>query len=186
MNPSNSFNLEGISLQSANRNDLSAETVQTLDRWMATQFRSYVWLTSDKEADVDFVIAWRGSEMIARSAVVTREVLLDGLPLVIMGLAGVIVKDEYQRKGLGKLVLAESMKQVEDNTAQYCILMCNKELEPLYVQLGFRLIPGQNATFSQPDARQCEYKPEHGITMVHEKNGAVWPGGVLDLNGLPF
>jgi len=186
MNPLNSCNLDGVSLQAANRSDLGGQTIQALDGWMAERFTSYVWLSSEKEGDVDFVIAWKGSEMIGRSAVVTREVLLDGTPLAIMGLAGVIVKDEYQKQGLGRRLIAKSMEQVEASAVDYCILMCNKELESLYASFGFQVITGQNALFTQPGGIQCEYKPEHGITMVYAKNGKVWPGGTLDLNGLPF
>lgn len=186
MNPLSSCELSDISLQSANREELGGEIVQALDTWMATRFKSYIWLSSEKEGDVDFVIAWKGGEMVGRSAVVTREVRLDGQPLTVMGLAGVIVKDEYQKQGIGRQMLIDSMKQVEQSEVDFCILMCNNELEPLYTQFGFRQIPGQNALFMQPDGRQHEYKPEHGITMVYEKNGRIWPGGVLDLNGLPF
>jgi hypothetical protein len=85
MNPLSNCDLSSVSLQSANRDELPRETLQALDDWMATRFKSYIWLSSEREGDVDFVIAWKGGEMIGRSAVVTREVLLDGQPLAIMG-----------------------------------------------------------------------------------------------------
>jgi predicted N-acetyltransferase YhbS len=153
---------------------------------MATQFTKYTWQPSTAEMDVDFVLAWRGAEMIARSAVVTREALLEGRPVAIMGLAGVVVKDGYQGEGIGREMLKHSMSHVDTNPLDFCILLCERELESLYNKLGFRQIPGRNALFSQPDGRHYEYKPDKGITMVYEKNGARWPGGLLDLNGLPF
>jgi predicted N-acetyltransferase YhbS len=153
---------------------------------MTAQFQSYKWQPSYSEQDVDFVIAWNGQELIGRSAVVTREVLLDGKALVIMGLAGVTVKDDFRSQGLSAKMLELSMNQVKNNEPDFCILLCEKSLEPMYKKLGFRAIPGKNAVFAQPDGSYHEYKPDRGITMVYEKNGKTWPGGLLDLNGLPF
>jgi predicted N-acetyltransferase YhbS len=124
--------------------------------------------------------------MIGRSAVVTRDVLIGDNLMRIMGIAGVIVKDEWQKKGLGLELMKRSMAFVEQSDVKFCILMCNKDLGRLYTKFNFREIPGQNAVFLQPDGSLVEYKPEHGITMVYEKPGSDWPGGLLDLNGLPF
>jgi predicted N-acetyltransferase YhbS len=183
---SNNSKVERVEFESANIKSLPESVVQDLDRWMAGRFRSYVWRLSPDEADVDFVIARRGGEMIGRSAVVTRDVLVDGTPLRIMGIAGVIVKEEFQRQGLGLELMEKSMEFVRRNPAPFCILMCNRELGKLYEKFGFREIPGQNAVFDQPDGSRPEYKPQHGITMVYEKVGHTWPGGLLDLHGLPF
>jgi len=117
--------------------------VSQLDEWMKNQFDKYQWQPSDKEIDVDFVIAWNGSEMVGRSAVVTREVLLDDKPLVIMGLAGVTVKDGYRNQGLSTKMLDLSMQQVKNNRPDFCILLCEKSLERMYAKLGFRAIPGK-------------------------------------------
>jgi predicted N-acetyltransferase YhbS len=186
MNLSSSCNPQRIAYQSANIRELSPELIEQLDTWMATQFTKYTWQPSTAEQDVDFVLAWKGSELVARSAVVTREVLVDDNPLVIMGLAGVVVKEGHQGDGIGREMLRMSMIQVNNSPLDFCILLCERELEPLYSKLGFRHIPGRNAIFSQPDGQQYEYKPDKGITMVYEKNGQRWPGGLLDLKGLPF
>ncbi len=178
--------IRGAALECANIKQLSPEVVQQLDDWMRSRFKSYTWLPSPQERDVDFVIARLSGEMIGRSAVVTRDVRVGEHNLTIMGVAGVIVKDEFQRKGLGKELMKASMDFVEKSPVPFCVLMCNLELEKLYSRYGFKTIPGQNAVFSQPDGKTYEYKPKDGVTMVFEKPGSVWPQGLLDLNGLPF
>jgi predicted N-acetyltransferase YhbS len=184
--PLDSCKVANVEFESKNIRELPEDIVATLDRWMADRFRSYVWRLSKDEADVDFVIARCGHEMIGRSAVVTRDVLVGGTPLRIMGIAGVIVKEEFQGQGLGLELMEKSMEFVRVNPPPFCILMCNRELGKLYAKFGFREIPGQNAVFDQPDGSRPEYKPQHGITMVYEKMGHIWPGGLLDLHGLPF
>lgn len=181
-----SVSIPEAELECANLKQLAPHVVQQLDDWMQTRFKSYVWLPSIKEKDVDFVIARLNGEMIGRSALVTREVLVGGQPMVVMGIAGVIVKDEYQKKGLGHELLVETMRFVQRSPADFCVLMCNEGLGSLYSRYGFRTIPGQNAVFLQPDGSTHEYKPQDGITMVFEKAGKTWPEGLLDLNGLPF
>jgi predicted N-acetyltransferase YhbS len=178
--------IPGAVLECANINQLLPEVVQQLDDWMRARFKSYTWLPSPQEGDVDFVIARLNGEMIGRAAVVTRDVRVGEQNLTIMGVAGVIVRDEFQKKGLGKELMTASMRFVGRNPAEFCVLMCNLELEALYSRYGFRTIPGQNAVFSQPDGKTYEYKPKDGITMVFEKPGSVWPKGALNLNGLPF
>lgn len=186
MNLSNSCNPRQPVIQSSKIRDLDPEIVRQLDEWMKNQFDKYQWRPSHEEKDVDFVIAWNGPELIGRSAVVTRGVLLDDKPLLIMGLAGVTVKDGYRNQGLSTKMLELSMNQVRNNEPDFCILLCEKSLEQMYKKLGFRAIGGKNAVFTQPDGSLHEYKPDCGITMVYEKNGKKWPGGLLDLHGLPF
>jgi hypothetical protein len=57
MNPLSSCKATELSLQPANRDELSSQMVQSLDDWMAARFKSYIWLASEQEGDVDFVIA---------------------------------------------------------------------------------------------------------------------------------
>lgn len=158
--------IAGATIECANIKQLAPEVVQQLDDWMQTRFKSYRWLPSPQEKDVDFVIVRLNGEMIGRSALVTREVLVGSQPMVVTGVAGVIVKDEYQKKGLGLELLKETMRFVESNSADFCVLMCNEGLGSLYSRYGFRTIPGQNAVFLQPDGSTHEYKPKDGITMV--------------------
>jgi predicted N-acetyltransferase YhbS len=178
--------IRGAVLECANIKHLTPEVVQQLDTWMRTQFQSYTWLPSHEERDVDFVIARLNGEMIGRSAVVTREVRVGGQILTIMGIAGLIVRDDQRLQGLGKELMAATMNFVQKSPVPFCVLMCNLDLEKFYSPYGFKTIPGQNAVFSQPDGKIHEYKPHHGVTMVFQKPGRVWPEGLLDLQGLPF
>jgi hypothetical protein len=178
--------IRGAVLECANIKHLAPEVVQQLDTWMRTDFRSYTWLPSDKEGDVDFVIARLNGQMIGRSAVVTREVRVGDEILTIMGIAGLIVREDYRLMGLGQELMAATMNFVRRSPVPFCVLMCNLDLEKFYSPYGFKTIPGQNAVFLQPDGKIHEYKPQHGVTMVFQKPGRVWPEGLLDLQGLPF
>jgi len=175
-------------IESINRADTPARLIEELDHWMAIRFKSYVWMPSAGEKDVQFILARdkASGELIGRCPIITREITVGGQPLTITAVAGIIVKDELQGQRIGDAMMKEAMKYVEHASPKFCVLMCNEELARKYARYGFECIEGGNPWFDQPGGVRAQYKPNSGVTMVYAKDDAVWPEGELDLKGLPF
>ena len=158
-----------------------ADELEAIRRWQAQIFGNseYQWADSDwlltVKVDGNFV---SGLEVVERTAKVgNRDVRLGGV-------GGVITLPEWRGKGLASAALQRANDFIcGELGAEFGLLVTGEALIPFYSRVGWERVNGP-LTFDQPDGRKVTVTD--WVIMVLRCNGRKWPGGEIDLCGLPW
>jgi len=129
-----------------------------------------------------FILGLLNGELAAHVGVLTRTVKAGSGILRIAGVCYLVTEPEYRERGFASVVMREAEAFVKNELElPFGLLTCRAGLESFYARLGWRKVAGPT-TFVQADGvRSCG-----GLTMINELGGEPWPGGEIDLCGLPW
>jgi GNAT superfamily N-acetyltransferase len=155
--------------------------VEALDRevyspeFMATAiWREIVWAPADKR-----VVVRDEGRVVCHAGLFFREGTLDGAPVKMCGIGGVMTSPSARRKGYAGAAMTRAAEAMAG--ADFGLLFCEKHNVALYARLGWKDFPGR-VDCDQPSGRMVfDMMPRMVLPL------AMHPaGGVIDLCGLPW
>jgi aminoglycoside 2'-N-acetyltransferase I len=141
------------------------------------------WADFYQWAEADWrVLVYEGNELVSTLEIVERNAKAGTQPVFLGGIGGVCTHPDCRGRGLASLAMqaaAEFMRQ--QLKVEFGLLMCDIKRIHLYGSLGWQVINGA-LYFDQPGGKVME----PGTTMMLICGNRPWPGGDVDLCGLPF
>ena len=152
-----------------------------IDAWLIQQFGEesgdYAW------SDVDWhVLLWMADQMVSHVEIVGRTGTVDGQPVKLGGIGGVVTLPEWRGRGLATAALERAAALMRDELqVAFGLLICGHDMIPFYHRLGWQVVEGP-LMFDQPGGKVVF----DDVTMVLPCAGENWPEGTIDLCGLPW
>jgi aminoglycoside 2'-N-acetyltransferase I len=146
----------------------------------------------EEDGDSDWWKDWATSEIcflgreagkiVSNVGMITREILVGGIPVTVGGIGGVATRPDRQRQGFAAALLAESQKYMAaDPVYQFGMLFCDPKRTVYYGKSGYRQMTNQ--VFIR---RGTERHLFPDTFMVLELRGYPFPEGEVDCMGLPW
>jgi predicted N-acetyltransferase YhbS len=166
------------------RSDLTQDERDFLDGWIAQTF-----VGGDKGikewASSEWVVMVReDGQIVCLVEIVGRRIQVADRPLQVGGIANLVTRNGWRRRGLASAVMYRAMDFIRDELeADFGLLVCEKALIPFYERLGWHLVA--DPVFVEQS--QGRIVLPH-TTMVFSCGDAAvkWPSGTIDLCGLPW
>ena len=160
-------------------NGLSSERLCELTQWFYEEFGNIPIEWSEPEY---YVLALSDTQLIGRIGIIERMVFVNGYPLKVAGISGVITHSDCRKSGIATDMLQNAVTFFNnDLDIKFGILLCRDEVASFYEKLGWKITKG-STTFDQPNGKTLYPK----LTMVFESGYQQWPKGEIDLNGFPW
>jgi aminoglycoside 2'-N-acetyltransferase I len=142
-----------------------------------------VWRDITSAAASRRILVTQDEEVVAAAGFLWRNVYLDGAPVLIGGLGGVMTAPELQGKGLGRIAVEAAMKAlINDRQPAFGLLFCEDKNTGFYSRLGWKCFEGA-VRVDQPTGR-IVYRTM--TVMVAPLDGQAPMRGNVDLCGLPW
>jgi aminoglycoside 2'-N-acetyltransferase I len=158
------------------------ETERTyIDAWLIQQFgaesHGYAW------SDVDWHVLLRvNGQLVSHVEIVERMGTVDGRPVKLGGIGGVVTLPEWRGRGLATSTLERAATFMRDDLrVAFGLLICGRDMIPFYGRLGWQVVEGP-LMFDQPGGKVVF----DDATMVLPCVENEWPEGMIDLCGLPW
>jgi GNAT superfamily N-acetyltransferase len=121
-------------------------------------------------------------QLVSYTGIVTRDVLVDGEPILIGGIGGVATHPGHRGKGYAPLGMSHALDFLLGMNAQFALLVCRDDLVDYYDGLGWRLFEGTvvNTQFGEPEVFT------YNNVMVGDLASAAPREGTIDLLGPPW
>lgn len=146
---------------------------------MATlPWRDVTWAHADRRV----LVRDEAHNVRCHVGVYRRDVKLDGTPVQIGGIGGVMTHPDFRGKGLAEMALRHACSLCAKEQVAFALLFCEPRLALFYARFDWRNFPG-DVFVEQPRGivRFTAARP-----MVLDIAGAAPTAGVLDLCGLPW
>jgi predicted N-acetyltransferase YhbS len=142
-----------------------------------------VWRDITSAAASRRILVRQEGEVVAAAGLHWRNGRLDGAPVLIGGLGGVMTMPELQGQGLGLIAVKAAMKAlIRDRHPAFGLLFCEDKTAGFYSRLGWKRFEGE-VTVDQPTGRMV-YRT---MSAMVAPLGAQAPmRGNVDLCGLPW
>ena len=128
------------------------------------------------------VILVEDGQWVSFLGIVERTVSVAGQPLQVAGIANVITRPEWRRRGLARAAMEAAAKLMRCRLcSEFGLLLCYHELVPYYTRLGWQEVAGPLAF--QQSWGQATWP---WGTMVLPIGDQPWPEGAIDLCGPPW
>jgi GNAT superfamily N-acetyltransferase len=157
--------------------------VEALDRevytpdYMATViWRDVVWAQADRR-----VVIRDGGRAVCHAGVFFRRGQLDGRPVRLCGIGGVMTAPAARRKGYAAAAMQRAAQVMADEGFDFGLLFCEAHNVKLYGDLGWRVFAGP-VHCTQPSGPMIFDMMPTMILPV----GMSPDGGKIDLCGLPW
>ena len=160
-------------------NELSAQQQDEIDAWFHMQFGHipYEWA-----APAWHVLACVDDTLVSCLRLLQRVVSAGDQPVRVGGVGGIMTRPQWQRRGLASATLRRAAELIADELrAEIGFLLCREEVAPVYARLGWQTVPGPT-TFAQSTGMTTYPR----LTMVLPCTTRTWPGGAIDMRGLPW
>jgi GNAT superfamily N-acetyltransferase len=141
----------------------------------------YVW-TPPEERPWRFMV-WEDGRLVSHVGVLERTIRVGGEPLHVAGVYSVMTRPADRGRGYASAALERAAAFMRDELgrAGHGLLLCIDERLPFYRRLGWERL-SDPVLFEQPGGRLVN----EINTMVLPLRGRSWPGGAVDLCGLPW
>ena len=121
-------------------------------------------------------------EPVSHVGVLRLDVRVDGVPVPVAGLGGVITEPGFQGRGFAQTLLREATAFMTDELgADFGFLFCLPRLVPFYERLGWQTLPPP--VFIEQPGGVIESPLE---CMVLPLRGWPWPPGKVQTQSLPW
>lgn len=161
--------------------DLTEEDRQKLFGWGQDLFGIENFGLSWRPKDWH-VVAYDGGEPVCHAGALRHDVLVDGRPVAVGGLGGVITVLEYRNRGLAQLVVQEAAAFMAGELgARFGFLFCFPRLAPFYERMGWQALEPP-VLIDQPGG-EIESPV---VSMVLPLQGESWPPGRVQAKSLPW
>ncbi len=172
---------DGIRVQVRRRDEVSRGQREILTDWTAKIFGHDLHRFTWSEPDWHVLIR-HYSRIVSHTAIVRRDVRVNGSTFKIGGIGGVMTPPQWRGQGLASMALRRAERFVaEALCADFGLLFCAPEMVPFYARNGWRTVAGP-VYVEQPGGRLVW--PEK--TMVFACREDAWPEGPVDLCGPPW
>ena len=129
-----------------------------------------------------YVLAKHEEKLVGSLEVFERSISVGGESLTVGGIGGVLTNPEWRGRGVARAMLKRSEEFLKDELGvDFGLLICGEKVAPVYAKCGWFPVAGPT-TFQQPHGAVV-YRQ---LTMILPCNGRQWPGGEIDLCGLPW
>jgi GNAT superfamily N-acetyltransferase len=129
------------------------------------------------------VLLWEDDRLVRHVGIMERTIEVGGQPVHVAGIRSVMTLPSHQGKGYASQAMARAAEYVAESMpqAEHGLLCCLDIRVPLYSRLGWSVIPDRTI-YEQPEGPTvCPVN-----VMVKPFRGRPWPGGEVNLKGLPW
>ena len=161
--------------------ELTASEREHIRDWILAEFDPDV--DGFEWADVDYhVLVWEDDLLVAHVEIVQRTGQVDGKPVSLGGIGGVVTLPEWRGHGLGSTAMKQAMNfMCAELGAEFGLLICDPDAISFYKRLGWEVVEGP-LVFDQ----RGEKMTSPDVTMVAACGARKMPRGVIDLCGPPW
>jgi len=143
----------------------------------------YAYQMGTKWASADWtVMVWEDDELVSNVHIIERNALVGGQPVRLGGIGNIATKVEWRGRGYSSLAmkvaqefLAESLK------VEFGLMTCFAWLVEYYEKMGWKIV-ADHLIMEQPDGKKMLNYPVLMLPVTRHD----WPGGEIDLCGLPW
>jgi predicted acetyltransferase len=143
----------------------------------------YAFLTGTKWATADWtVMVWEDDDLVTNVHIVERTVKVGGQPVRLAGIGNVATKVEWRKRGyatqagnVARDFLHNPLK------VDFGLMIATENMIPGYEKRGWKVV-AQSMWIEQPDGKQIFTIPVMVLPVCKQD----WPGGDIDLCGLPW
>jgi GNAT superfamily N-acetyltransferase len=129
-----------------------------------------------------FAYARSMTQIASSLKIYARDVAVGGQPTRVGGIGGVLTQYQWRNQGIASRVLRAAAQFIAlELKLDFTLLVCRPEVAPVYAKLGWQIVAGPTS-FCQPTGRAIYPR----LTMVRQNSDQPWPGGPIDLCGLPW
>lgn len=129
--------MDDIVIRKAKFEDLEEICFTLSDSLANTKPAIRYWWRIMENQKIHTLVAEQSNTVVGTATLHVLEKLIHGGSFVGL-IEDVSVKDKYQGKGIGKLLIEELIKIAEDKKCYKVILNCNKEVKTFYEKMGFK------------------------------------------------
>jgi len=130
--------------------------------------------------DAHFLLYVDGTA-VSHVGVLKHVVSVDGEPVIVGGVGGVVTVPEEQKRGHARELMQHATRLLKEWRVDAGLLFCLKRIVPYYELQGWRVVE-QPVLIKQP-AGEITSPLE---VMVLTFGGRLWPDGKVKLNSLPW
>lgn len=170
---------DAIEVRIERADEIGPELKGELKRWTDEVFGyiAYQWAPAEW-----FATARIGGVLVGSLKIVTREMTAADERVRVAGIGNVVTKPEYGKRGVATAMLRASEDLMRTKLgAEFGLLICRRKVAPVYEKAGWIHVDGPTR-FWQPSGI-VTYPQD---TMVLKLTTREWPGGPIDLCGLPW
>jgi predicted acetyltransferase len=141
------------------------------------EFASIEWGSPDWMS-----LGFMNEELVTQFSLLKREILVGGQPVSVAGVGGVATHPQWLRRGLASTLLRAAESFMRDEIrVPFGLLICADETQPVYARCGWRTV-AKSLLFVQNNLR----RRLETCVMILPLADQPWPGGEIDLCGLPW
>lgn len=134
-----------------------------------------------RHKDVRFLVYEKG-ELVSHAGILKHVVSVNGEPVLVAGLGGVVTVPEAQRHGFARQLVQHAMRFAEGEwKVDAGLLFCRPQMVKYYEALGWQVVKSP-VMIEQPGGNIPS--PLH--VMVLPFGQMSWPPGVVELQSLPW
>jgi len=160
---------------------LTDEEEQRLFGWGENIFGTEAHKLTWRPKDLHFILYLEG-EPVSHTSILKHVISLDGQPITVAGVGGVVTVPEAQRKGFARKLVQHASRFFEHEwQVDAGLLFCRTALKPYYEALGWKEVPGP-VLIEQPDGKVLS--PMHVMVLPLDGTGVL--SGTIDLKSLPW
>jgi len=135
-----------------------------------------------RHKDLRFVLFDDDAEPVSHAGILKHFVAVDGQPVLVAGLGGVVTVPGARGRGFARQVVQEAMKFAEhDWRVEAGLLFCRSQMVAYYESLGWRVVESP-VMIDQPEGKIVS--PLQVMVIPFGKR--VWSAGTVDLQSLPW
>jgi aminoglycoside 2'-N-acetyltransferase I len=139
-----------------------------------TEFR---WTPGDT-----IVLAFWDGPFVAHLNIQEREVMAGGQAVRVAGIGAVVTHPDYRGRGLASAAMRRAAALLQEEVrVDFGLLFCMRRTVPFYSRLGWVEVPGPIMTTQPAGKVRLPATP-----MILPVRRSDWPGGEIDLRGLPW
>lgn len=134
-----------------------------------------------RHKEVRFALSDKG-QLVSHAAILQHPVNINGQPIMVVGLGGVVTVPEAQRKGFARQLVQHVMKYAETEwQVEAGLLFCRPQMIHYYAAMGWQQVES-TVLIDQPNGKIASPLP----VMVLTFRDSTWPPGTIDLDSLPW
>jgi predicted acetyltransferase len=143
----------------------------------------YAFLTGTKWATADWtVMVWEDEDLVTNVHIVERTVMVGGQPVRLGGIGNVATKVEWRKRGYATQAGKVARDFLENPLrVDFGLMIATENMIRGYEKRGWKVV-AQSMLIDQPDGKQTFTIPVMVLPICKQE----WPGGEIDLCGLPW
>ena len=143
----------------------------------------YAYLTGTKWAAPEWtVMIWEDADLVTNVHIVERTAMVGGQPVRLGGIGNIATKVEWRKRGYASLALKTAQGFLLDPLkVDFGLMIAIESLVPRYESMGWKVV-AQFLQIDQPDGKTTLNYPVLVLPVCRQE----WPGGEIDICGLPW